>query len=115
MSRHYHRTNVPPRGMIVWWVFLGICAVCFSIYYAIVNGPKKKAQEQWDREYFNGWRLEQSYPTSDDVAHGLFFDKLDKITCTVKGYPGYPACPVQQYFVDGRPQAAPTEPAESSR
>jgi hypothetical protein len=91
--------------MIVWWVFLGICIVIASIYNYFANGPKERAQAQWDRDHFNGWRLEQNYPTSDDSAHGLYFDKLDKDTCTVKGYPGYPACPAQLYYVDGKPQS----------
>jgi hypothetical protein len=86
--------------MIVWWVFLGVCVIVFAAYDVIVNGPKKRAQEQWDRDHFNGWRLEQSY----DAEHGLLYDKLDKKTCTTKGYPGYPNCPPQQHFVDGKPQ-----------
>jgi hypothetical protein len=89
--------------MIVWWVFLGVCVVLYTAYNAIVNGPKERAQKQWDHDHFNGWRLEQSY----DTEHGLLYDKLDKLTCTTKGYPGYPPCPGQQYFVDGKPGNTP--------
>jgi hypothetical protein len=103
MARHYYWTNVPLPVMILWWIFLGICIVCYSCYNALVNGPKEKAQAQWDRDHFNGWRLEKSY----DDAHGLMFDKLDKKTCTTKAYPGYEPCPAQQYFGDGKPQSAP--------
>lgn len=95
--------------MILWWGFVGVCIVIYGIYNVLVNGPKERAQAQWDRDHFNGWRLEQGYPSSDNVAHGLLYDKLDKQTCTTKGYPGYPACPLQQYFVDGRPQVKPLE------
>ena len=103
MARHYYRTNVPLPIMIIKWVGLGILGLCFLAYDACVNGPKRHAQAQWDREHFNGWRLEkQTY----DTEHGLYFDKLNKETCTTIGYPGYPACPTQQYFVNGTPQSA---------
>jgi hypothetical protein len=74
--------------MIVWWVFLGGCVLVFTAYDAIVNGSQKKGTGTMGQRHFNGWRLEQS----------------DKKTCTTKGYPGYPNCPPQQYFVDGKPQ-----------
>ena len=106
MARHYYRTNVPLPVMIAWWVFLGICVLCYSCYDAVVNGPKKRAQAQWDRDHFNGWRLEQSY----DKEHGLLYDRLNKETCTAKGFPGYPVCPAQQYFVDGRPRSEAMQP-----
>jgi len=105
--------------MLIWWVFLGICVLCYSCYDAVFNAPTRRAQEQaqaqWDRDHFNGWRLEQTYPTSDEIMHGLFHDKLDKKTCTTKGYPGYPACPAQQYFVNGTPQSAQVNAPEKSR
>jgi hypothetical protein len=115
MAKHYYRTNVPLPIMIIWWVLLGICVLLYMGYDALFKAPERNAQEQrqeqWDRDHFNGWRLEQSYPTDSDVQHGLFFDKLGKLRCTVKGYPGYPACPAQQYYVDGKPQSAPTQSA----
>jgi hypothetical protein len=107
MARHYYRTNVPLPIMVLWWGFLGVCVVIFSIYNAIVNGPKEKAQMQWDRDHFNGWRLEKGY----DDQHGLLYDKLDKKTCSTKGYPGYDPCPAQQYFADGKPQQPPADPS----
>jgi hypothetical protein len=115
MARHYYRTNVPLPVMIIWWVFLGICFLVYGAYDAVFQAPERRArqqaQAQWDRDHFNGWRLEQSY----DPEHGIFYDKLDKKTCTIKGYPGYPPCPAQQYFVEGRPQSAPTKAEKSSR
>jgi hypothetical protein len=111
MRRHYYRTNVPLPAMILWWIFLGVCVVIFSIYDSCAHGPVRDAQAQWDREHFTGWRLEQDY----DKEHGLFYDKVGRQTCTTKGYPGYPACPVQQYFVNGQPQASPiTAPVKIS-
>lgn len=111
MAKHYYRTNVPLPVMIVWWVFLGICMLVYGAYDALFQAPERHAQEhaqaQWDRDHFNGWRLEQQYPTDADIQHGLFFDNLNKERCTVKAYPGYPACPAQQYYVDGKPQSAP--------
>lgn len=86
--------------MILWWIFLGFCVLVYGCYDWVANGPKRQAQVQWEREHFSGWRLEQSY----DTTHGLFRDKLNNDTCTTKGYPGYPACPAQQYFVNGKAQ-----------
>jgi hypothetical protein len=101
--------------MIVWWVFLGACVVVYGLYHAVVYGPEEKAraqaQAQWDRQHFNGWRLEKSY----DDEHGILFDKLDKKKCTAKGYPGYDPCPSQQYFVDGTPQEPPAEPTPTAK
>jgi hypothetical protein len=92
--------------MLIWWAFLGICVLVYGCYDALFQAPERhareQAQEQWDRDHFNGWPLEQSY----DTQHGLFYDKLDKQACTAKGYPGYPACLTQTYYVDGKPQVA---------
>jgi len=115
MGRHYYRTNIPFPVMLIWWVFLGICVVMYSCYDAVFNAPTRRAQQQaqaqWDHDHFNGWRLEQGY----DTEHGLLYDKLDKKTCTTKGYPGYPACPLQQYFLDGSPHSPPENPDTNSR
>jgi hypothetical protein len=117
MAKHYYRTNVPLPIMVLWWVFLGVCVLLYGAYDAIFKAPERhateQAQSQWDREHFNGWRLEQTYPTDNEVQRGLFFDKLDKHTCTTRGYPGYPACPPQQFYMDGRPQAYPPDAQES--
>jgi hypothetical protein len=99
--------------MILWWGFMGVCVLVYGCYDALFQAPERhareRAQAQWDRDHFNGWRLEQSYPSAGDVQHGLFYDKLEKRTCTTKSYPGYPACPAQTYYVDGKPQTtAPT-------
>jgi hypothetical protein len=107
MARHYYRTNVPLGVMFIKWIGLGILVLGYMAYDACFKAPQREtqrvAQAQWDRQHFNGLRLEkQAY----DTEHGLYFDKLNKETCTTVGYPGYPACPVQQYFVNGSPQAA---------
>jgi hypothetical protein len=86
--------------MILWWVFLGFCILCVSLYDGCVNGPKRRAQAQWDRDHYTGWRLDQG----SDALHGLFFDNLNKETCTTKRYPGYPDCPSQQHYLNGKPQ-----------
>ena len=115
MARHYYRTNIPFPIMLIWWVFLGICALVYGCYDVLFQAPERHAREQaqaqWDRDHFNGWRLEQSYPSDDDIQRGLFYDKLEKQRCTTKGYPGYPACPAQAYYVDGKAQT--TGPTDS--
>lgn len=120
MPRHYYRTNVPLPVMILWWGFLGVCAVIFMIYNAIFKAPEQRAQAQaqktWERQHFNGWRIEQKYPAESDIEHRIFYDRLEQKSCTDKGYPGYDPCPVQLYYVNGAPSSPPVEtPVETSR
>lgn len=100
--------------MIIWWVFLGVCALIYGCYDAVFKAPERNAtraaQQKWERDHFNGWRLhEYSY----DTGHGLLMDELNKETCSATGYPGYPACPMQQYFVNGLPSIPPAEPTNT--
>jgi len=89
--------------MFLKWIGLGIFFVLYLAYDACFVAPdrnaRQQAQVQWDRDHYTGWRLEASY----DTAHGLYDDKLTKQTCSTIGYPGYPACPAQQYYSNGRP------------
>jgi hypothetical protein len=82
MARHYYRTNVPLPIMILWWVFIGICAVIFMIHDAIFKAPERKAQAEaqatWERQHLNGWRLEQKYPSQSDIDHGIFYDRMEQ-------------------------------------
>ena len=98
--------------MILWGVLLGACAVIFMIY-AIFKAPERRAQAEaqatWERQHYNGWKLEQNYPTHSDIEHGIFFDRYDQKTCTTRGYPGYDPCPPQQYYLNGMPSQPPAE------
>jgi hypothetical protein len=105
MARHYYRTNVPLGIMFLKWIGIGVLAVMYLLYDACFVKPERdariEAQKHWDRQHFNGWRLEKN---SYDAEHGLYYDGLnDRQECTTVGYPGYPACPPQQYFVNGQP------------
>jgi len=99
--------------MIIWWVFLGICVVIFMIYDAVFKAPERKAQAEaqvlWERQHFNGWKLEQKYPSQADIEHGLFFDRYDQKTFTTRSYPGYDPCPAQQYYLNGVASTPPVE------
>lgn len=99
MARHYYRTNVPLPIMFLKWIGMGILVVFAMLYDTCFQAPKRNAQKQWDRQHYTGWRLEAGY----DTQHGLYTDKLTDETCTTKGYPGYPACPIQQYYSNGTP------------
>jgi hypothetical protein len=93
--------------MIIWWVFLGVCVLVYGCYDAVVNGPTRRAQAQWERNHFTGWRLEA---ISYETEHGMYYDNLNNHErCTTRSYPGYPACPAQQYLVNGQPQAMPVQ------
>jgi hypothetical protein len=118
MARHYYRTNVPLPIMIIWWGFLGICFVLFMIYDALFKAPERKAQAEaqilWEREHYNGWKLEQKYPSQSDIDHGLFYDRYDQKTCTTRSYPGYDPCPAQQYYINGTPSQPPVVTQDNS-
>ena len=105
MARHYYRTNVPLPIMMLKWVAIGIFGGLFLLYDACFVKPgrdeRMEAQRQWDRRHFNGWRLEK---VSYDTQHGLYYDLMEnREECSTVGYPGYPACPTQQYYVNGQP------------
>jgi hypothetical protein len=91
--------------MFLKWIGMGILVLMFFLYDTCVNGPKREVQRKWDRDHYTGWRLERAY----DDQHGLYNDKLDGGTCTTKGYPGYPACPAQRYYVNGVAQLSPPQ------
>jgi hypothetical protein len=91
--------------MFLKWIGIGLFFGLYFLYDACFVKPERdvriQAQNQWDRELFNGWRLEG---VTYDTEHGLYFDNLNgRQECTTVGYPGYPACPPQQYYVNGRP------------
>jgi hypothetical protein len=44
-----------------------------------------------------------------DIDHGIFRDRLEKKSCTTKGYPGHDPCPAQLYYANGVPTAPPVE------
>jgi len=90
--------------MILKWLAIGICGGLFFLYDACFVKPDRdarlEAQRQWDRQHSNGWRLEK---VSYDTEHGLYYDLLkEREECSTLGYPGYPACPPQQYYVNGQ-------------
>jgi hypothetical protein len=118
MARHYYRTNVPLPVMIIWWVFLGVCVVIFLIYDAVFKAPERRAQAEaqatWERQHYNGWKLEQRSSQSD-IEHGIFYDRYDQKTCTTRGYPGYDPCPPQQYYSNGVLSAPPVETQDNVR
>jgi hypothetical protein len=106
--------------MIVWWGFLGVCVIVFAIYDAIFKAPEQRAQAEaqriWERQHFNGWRLEQKYPSDSDIEHGIFYDRLEQKSCTDKGYPGYDSCAAQLYYVNGAASSPPVEtPVETPK
>lgn len=118
MARHYYRTNVPLPIVILWWGFLGVCFILYMIYDATFKGPERKAQAEaqaaWERQHYNGWKLEQKYPSQSDIEHGIFHDRYDDKYCTTRSYPGYEPCPAQQYYVNGVPGQPPVEIQEDS-
>jgi len=105
--------------MILWWGFLGVCGIIFLAYDAVFKAPERKAQAEaqrtWERQHFNGWRLEQKYPSQSDIEHGILYDRMELKSCTTKGYPGYDQCAAQQYYSSGVPTAPPVETQDNTR
>ncbi|HSY33930.1 MAG TPA: hypothetical protein VLA42_18260 [Verrucomicrobiae bacterium] len=73
------------------------------------NRAERSKRAQWEWNHYTGWRIVGlgGYPSADDAAHGIWFDKKTKVDCTDKGYPGYPACAPQEYFINGKVSPAP--------
>lgn len=44
--------------MVLWWIIFGACALVYGFIDALFLAPERfareHAQEQWDREHFNG-------------------------------------------------------------
>jgi hypothetical protein len=107
MAKHYYRTNVPLIFVVLKFVGIGILGGLYLLYDACFVKPGRdariEAQKQWDRQHYNGWRLDK---VSYDTEHGLYYDQLnDRQECTTVGYPGYPICPAQRYYVNGQPSS----------
>jgi hypothetical protein len=84
---------------VVWlvWCFVGI--------------RREKAQQQaianWNWQHYTGWRTTCDFADggceSVSYSHGIQRDRKTGTVCTVINYPGYPACPPQEYVVNGVP------------
>lgn len=81
---------------IVILVFGGLAAVIFGVLILQSEQHDKQAQ-QWKWEHYTGFRLTQSWGGQEQ---GLFEDKKTGNTCTTLKFPGYPACPEQEFVVN---------------
>src|SRR5215469_2571257 len=47
-----------------------------SIFKAPARNARAEAQATWERQHFNRWKLEQTYPSQSDIEHGIFFRNI---------------------------------------
>jgi hypothetical protein len=69
----------------------------FLIVFIMYDAHVARAKQSWEWQHYSGDRL----IARDDTAHGIFQDKKTNKDCSTLGYPGYPACPEQAYYVNG--------------
>jgi len=63
------------------------------------------AQKRWEWNHYTGYRL-FVVEDEEDKAHGILRDSKigtgREALCTTMNYPGYPACPPQEYVFNGK-------------
>jgi hypothetical protein len=68
---------------------------------------REATRQEWEWQHYTGWRISGDLNDSGvRLGIGVFRDKKTGVLCTTSGYPGYPACPPQEYVVNGK-QAPP--------
>jgi hypothetical protein len=71
-----------------------------------MNVKAKKQEQEW--QHYTGWQLDGDLNDSGvRLGIGVLRDKKTGVLCTTSGYPGYSACPPQEYVVNGQPTPAP--------
>lgn len=90
----------------VGWVVLVVAVGLGFLVWIVMrqDDSARRARTEWEWNHYTGYRL-----TLSNEELGLYFDKRagDFSQCTTKAYPGYPACPPQQYVVNGQPTSEP--------
>jgi hypothetical protein len=67
-------------------------------------------RQDWEWQYYSGWRISGDLNDSGvRLGIGVLRDKKTGMLCTTSGYPGYPACPPQEYVVNGKPAPPPKD------
>ena len=81
--------------------------------YVLYSNQKSTADQAatqiWQWQHYTGWRIARDYDSSFKAERGIWTDHKTGNECTDKGYPGYAACPQQEYVVNGVQSAAPDD------
>jgi len=57
-------------------------------------------KKEWEWQHYTGWRISGDLNDSGvRLGIGVLRDKKTGVLCTTSGYPGYPACPSQEYLL----------------
>jgi hypothetical protein len=91
----------------VVFVLLAALVITASLRKRRSKNMEAKKQE-WEWQHYTGWRLDANQNDPGvRLGIGVLRDKKTSLLCTTSGYPGYPACPSQEYVVNGQPAPAP--------
>ena len=72
------------------------------------NAEATKQESEW--QHYTGWRISGDVNDAGvRLGIGVFRDKKTGSLCTTSGYPGYSACPAQEYVVNGKPAPPPKD------
>jgi hypothetical protein len=72
------------------------------------NMEAMRQELEW--QHYSGWRISGDLNDSGvRLGIGVLRDKKTGVLCTTSGYPGYPACPPQEYVVNGKPAPPPKD------
>jgi hypothetical protein len=100
------------KKLLKWTIALAIVFLAALAITAFLkerrskNAAAKKQEREW--QHYTGWRLDGDMNDSGvRLEIGVLRDKKTGVLCATSGYPGYPACPPQEYVVNGQPTPAP--------
>ena len=67
-------------------------------------------RQEWEWQHYSGRRISGDLNDSGvRLGIGVLRDKKTGLLCTASGYPGYTACPPQEYVVNGKPAPTPKD------
>jgi hypothetical protein len=106
--------NKKVRNLLKW---VAVIAILFFAVQAITSFLQKRhsknmeaTRQESEWQHYTGWRISGDLNDSGvRLGIGVFRDKKTGVLCTTSGYPGYPACPPQEYVVNGKPAPPPKD------
>jgi hypothetical protein len=97
-----------------WVAVIAIILFAALAITALLQKPRSKnmdaMRQDWEWQHYSGWRISGDLNDSGvRLGIGVLRDKKTGMLCTTSGYPGYPACPPQEYVVNGKPAPPPKD------
>ena len=110
----FRMENKKVLKLLKWAAVIAILLFAALAITAFV--PKRQSKnleakkQEWEWQHYTGWRISGDLNDSGvRLGIGVLRDKKTGVLCTTSGYPGYPACPPQEYVINGRPAPPPKD------